>query len=65
MTLNSATVGDNDVNGTGFALTDFQSRTTYETNLGWEFGNDDENPWVWEAFEDYLYPTLWWQTEAP
>jgi hypothetical protein len=65
MTLNSSAVSDSAENGTGVALTDFQSRDTYETGMGWLFGNDDENPWVWEAFEDYPYPTLRWQTEAP
>ncbi|MDR1452317.1 MAG: hypothetical protein LBI57_08340 [Helicobacteraceae bacterium] len=33
--------------------------------LGWSFGNDDDHPWRWGAFGGYLYPTLYWQEEAP
>ncbi|MDR3177790.1 MAG: hypothetical protein LBT96_02280 [Campylobacteraceae bacterium] len=37
------------VNGNGFG------------GLGWKFGDDDDNPWVQDAFSDYPYPTLYWQ----
>jgi hypothetical protein len=33
--------------------------------LGWKFGDDVNNPWVWEAFDDYPYPTFYWQTQKP
>jgi hypothetical protein len=36
------------------------TNTTYMTDLGWNFGNDDDNPWVWGAFAT-PYPTLYWE----
>jgi hypothetical protein len=46
---------------------DFLLKNTYEnrSGLGWVFGSDNDNPWVWNAFEDYPYPTLYWQTQKP
>ncbi|MDR2034597.1 MAG: hypothetical protein LBP89_08210 [Helicobacteraceae bacterium] len=49
---------------------DLKSQSTYSNatgadGLGWKFGNDKDNPWVWDAFDDYYYPTLYWQTVEP
>jgi hypothetical protein len=59
MKLNGSAVADDDENGTGITLTDFQSRAIYETDMGWEFGNGG-NP-VWKMPEDEMYPILHWQ----
>jgi hypothetical protein len=59
MLLNGTAAGDSDENGTGIPLTDFQSRDTYETNMGWEFGETGDP--VWKMPEDETYPILYWQ----
>jgi uncharacterized repeat protein (TIGR02543 family) len=58
------------LNGTDKTSTELTTVTTYSNDttsdgLGWKFGSDSENPWVWGAFPGYQYPTLYWQTEAP
>ncbi|MDR2081773.1 MAG: hypothetical protein LBP54_07825 [Campylobacteraceae bacterium] len=73
MLVNKETVSDSNVNRIGKTLAEFQSKSIYENavngdslgGLGWKFGNDDDNPWVWGAFDDYLYPTLYYQTQRP
>jgi hypothetical protein len=55
----------NEYSGTGKTDGAFLQKSTYETGLGWKFGNGNDNPWVWRAFEDYQYPTLYWQTQKP
>jgi hypothetical protein len=37
---------------------------TYETTLGWKFGNDDDNPWKM-GVGAYPLPVFYWQTSAP
>jgi hypothetical protein len=54
-------------------LTMLKTKSTYQGaingdgqgGLGWKFGNNAANPWVWGKFTNYAYPTLWWQTEKP
>ncbi|MDR2342024.1 MAG: hypothetical protein LBD84_03150 [Campylobacteraceae bacterium] len=70
MLLNGAVVGNSDYNGIGKTLAELQTQYIYKNKaanggLGWKFGNDDDNPWAWNAFEDYPYPTLYWQTQKP
>jgi hypothetical protein len=60
MTLNGSAVGDGNENGTGIALTNFQSRDTYETNLGWLFGSSGAPVWKMPEGETG-YPVLYWQ----
>ncbi|MDR0747210.1 MAG: hypothetical protein LBE89_04880 [Helicobacteraceae bacterium] len=52
-------------NGTSKSIAELKLQSTYKSGLGWKFGNDKDNPWVWEAFGGYSYPTLYWQTVAP
>jgi hypothetical protein len=43
-----------------------KNKNTYLSGgLGWKFGNDVNNPWVWGAFSDYPYPTFYWQVQKP
>jgi hypothetical protein len=58
----------NGYSGVGKDDSDFLLKNTYENRsacLGWIFGNDDNKPWVWNAFESYSYPTFYWQTQKP
>ncbi|MDR1911243.1 MAG: hypothetical protein LBQ52_02705, partial [Helicobacteraceae bacterium] len=65
--------GDPRHRGISKSDSDLKSQSTYSNaingdglgGLGWKFGNDEDNPWVWGAFDGYPYPTLYWQTEAP
>jgi hypothetical protein len=70
--LTNPTVPEN--HGTDAALATLTSKATYTDTLFWEFfdaTNEDPSydplahPWKWGAFEDYPYPTLYWQTERP
>jgi hypothetical protein len=70
MLVNNAIVADSEDNGIGKSLTELQTNSSFayertHGGLGWIFGNDDDNPWVWGAFDDYPYPTLYWQTQRP
>jgi quinol monooxygenase YgiN len=73
MTINGNTVSNSDANGIGKTDEQFKAQTTYSNTisiydvggLGWRFGNDANHPWVWGAFEDYPYPTFYWQTQRP
>jgi len=35
----------------------------FQFDLGWKFGNDDDNPWKMGVGE-YLLPVFYWQTTA-
>jgi hypothetical protein len=59
MSLNTP-VSDARENGSGVALSAFQNRSTYESGLGWEFGNGGEP--VWKMPQAGGYPLLYWQT---
>jgi hypothetical protein len=39
------------------------TNATYIDELSWAFGNDDDNPWVWDThgISSYPYPTLYWE----
>jgi hypothetical protein len=64
MLLNGATTNiDNDENGTGRTLSLFRNRTIYETDLGWEFGDDSDHPWTMPQPDGSGYPLLYWQTD--
>ncbi|MDR1007458.1 MAG: hypothetical protein LBL65_02685 [Campylobacteraceae bacterium] len=59
----SFTQGTNAANhGTSKTAAELATQETYSEGLGWAFGNDDDNPWVWSAYGSYLYPTLYWET---
>lgn len=45
MTVNGVTVSDSKGNGVGKTISELQKRSTYEDELGWRFGKDDDNPW--------------------
>jgi hypothetical protein len=54
-------------NGADKELPLFEDQALYETDLGWEFGNDGD-AFIWKmlpAGSAYKYPILYWQTEAP
>jgi hypothetical protein len=44
---------------------EFWSKDTYTRDLHWVFAGDDADPWAWGIFDDYPYPTLYWQTQRP
>jgi hypothetical protein len=57
---------DIDYHGTDKTDNELKTLTTYSDDidnggLGWKFGDDADNPWVWGAFEGYPYPTFYWQ----
>lgn len=39
-------------------------QATYENQLGWKFGNNDDEPWQM-GIGDYMLPVFYWQTAAP
>jgi hypothetical protein len=41
--------------------TDFKTRSTYETGLGWKFGNNDSSPWKIDANKNGGLPYLYWE----
>jgi hypothetical protein len=61
MRLNNATVSDDNGNGIGRDLSTFQNRTTYESGLGWEFGNGGAP--VWKMPQGGGNPILYWQND--
>ncbi|MDR1912133.1 MAG: hypothetical protein LBQ52_07310, partial [Helicobacteraceae bacterium] len=48
-------------NGTPRSIDDFKSQSTYESDLGWRFGNNDANPWQIDPNKNGGYPYLYWQ----
>ncbi|MDR0747630.1 MAG: hypothetical protein LBE89_07045, partial [Helicobacteraceae bacterium] len=40
---------------------DFKTRSTYETGLGWKFGNNALNPWKIDANKNGGLPYLYYQ----
>jgi hypothetical protein len=63
-------IGYEGYNGIDKTLAELQTQETYSNltangGLGWKFGNDNNNPWVWGVFDDYPYPTFYWQSERP
>ena len=60
--VTGGTLTDN--NGLNKSSTELKDKTTYETTLGWKFGNDDDNPWKM-GVGDYPLPVFYWQTTAP
>ena len=50
-------------NGANISATQAKTQTTY-TELGWKFGNNDENPWKM-GVGGYALPVFYWQTAAP
>jgi hypothetical protein len=65
MRLDGSTVTEtdaNDKNGADKDLSLFQEQDTYKTGLGWQFGDDDDNPWKMPpSSSEYTYPILYWQ----
>ena len=52
-----------DHDGADISKVEVKTRSTYEDDLGWKFGNDDDNPWKWDDPE-YPLPVLYWQGPA-
>ncbi|MDR1452023.1 MAG: hypothetical protein LBI57_06835 [Helicobacteraceae bacterium] len=40
---------------------ELKTRSTYEADLGWQFGDDDDNPWKIDSSKNNGYPYLYWQ----
>jgi hypothetical protein len=51
--------------GTDATKEELTAKSTYADIQQWAFGDDSDHPWKWNAFPDYPYPTLYWQTEQP
>lgn len=49
--------------GTDIIAAQAKTQATY-TNMGWQFGTDDDNPWKW-GDDSYPLPILYWQTSLP
>ncbi|MDR1452269.1 MAG: hypothetical protein LBI57_08100 [Helicobacteraceae bacterium] len=39
----------------------FALRSTYETDLGWQFGENDDHPWKIDSNKNDGYPYLYWR----
>ncbi|MDR1451960.1 MAG: hypothetical protein LBI57_06505 [Helicobacteraceae bacterium] len=72
MKVNGATYDvptTNDHNGTSKTIGDLTTQATYDGaisgdglgGLGWQFGDDDDNPWKIDASKNNGYPYLYWQ----
>ncbi|MDR0666724.1 MAG: hypothetical protein LBF71_04845 [Campylobacteraceae bacterium] len=60
MSVNGRTVSEgNEKDGKNKADIKFKQQSTYENELGWGFGDDDENPWKMD--ENGGYPYLYWE----
>lgn len=57
-------IGEGGYNGTLKSAAELKTQAAY-TDIGWQFGSDDDSPWVWGLDPLYPLPTLYWQTEAP
>ncbi|MDR1008537.1 MAG: hypothetical protein LBL65_08285 [Campylobacteraceae bacterium] len=68
-----ANIDDTRYHGIDKTIEQLKTKETYSDavngdglgGLGWKFGDNIDNPWVWGAFDDYPYPTLYWQTQKP
>jgi len=64
MLVNGVTVADGSAtNGTDITALQAKTQTAY-VNLGWKFGNNDDNPWKM-GVSGYGLPVFWWQATAP
>jgi hypothetical protein len=59
--INGAISADSDNNGIGKSLADFKAKSTYETDLGWSFGDNDTSPWKIDENKNNGLPYLYWQ----
>jgi hypothetical protein len=53
--------GDPSYHGTSKTDSDLKSQSTYESDLGWRFGNNDANPWKINSDKNGGFPYLYWQ----
>jgi hypothetical protein len=53
--------GDNDLNGTSKSDEALKIKSTYETGLGWQFGENDDHPWKIDSNKNDGYPYLYWR----
>jgi hypothetical protein len=69
MQIKGVTVTDSVVNGIGKSLDELKTQSTYDSaingnglgGLGWSFGDNDDNPWKWDANKNNGLPYLYWQ----
>jgi hypothetical protein len=47
--------------GTSKSETQLKTQSTYETGLGWSFGDNDTSPWQWKTGKNNNLPYLYWQ----
>jgi hypothetical protein len=52
---------EDDSNGISKTINDFKDKSTYETDLGWDFGNDDTHPWEINPDKNNGLPYFYWQ----
>jgi len=66
MTISGPPLSDygTSLNGTDITATQAKTPTTYSNQLGWRFGENNNNPWKIIA-GGYTLPILYWQTAAP
>jgi len=50
-------------NGTDITVSQAKTKSTY-TDLGWQFGSSEANPWKM-GVGNYPLPVFWWQTKEP
>jgi hypothetical protein len=58
---NVENVTQDGLDGADVAKSDL-TREFFETTLGWDFGNENEEPWIWS--DTYGLPILYWMTGA-
>jgi hypothetical protein len=47
--------------GTSKTITDLTTQSTYSSGLGWNFGNDENNPWKIDPYKNNGLPYLYWE----
>jgi hypothetical protein len=47
--------------GTPKTEAELKTQSTYESDLGWKFGNDSANPWKFDLSKNSGYPYLYWE----
>jgi hypothetical protein len=53
--------GDIRYHGIGRSIEELKTRNTYETGLGWKFGDNDTAPWKIDSNKNNGLPYFYWQ----
>jgi hypothetical protein len=62
MMVNGTTIqGDDKENGVSKTINELKMKSTYETGLGWAFGDDETHPWKIDPNKNNGLPYLYWE----